>query len=326
MQLLWQTMNLKLDILKSFLIYHKKEGNEYLFECPFCQIGKLKHKLSVNIIKNTFRCWICGPNHIKSKKLINLVKINNDAYARWVKLTGAADNIDKCESYINNLLNRNEDLVDKLQFPSDFQILLYDYFDEDNKYVNYLKNRGLSYKDFLYWKPGISNHPKFENRIIFPSFDVNGEYNYYISRTISDYDPDKYRNSWVNKFDIIFNEHNINWNKDIYLVEGVFDAINLNLNTVILLGTELNEKSQIYQKLITFPHNIYILLDTDAEKKSEKIVEQLVKYNRKVYNVKIDPFKDPGEVPKSEIDYYLNYSSTYYSSSFDYIKGKYEKL
>ncbi len=319
-------MNLKLDILKSFLVYHKREGNEHLFACPFCQKGKEKFKLSVNLTKNTFRCWICGPTQIKSKSLINLVRINKDAFAKWCSLTGASDNIDKFEIFKNKLLNNEPELVDKLQFPHDFKILLYNYFDENNKYVTYLKNRGMSFQDFLYWKPGYSNLPKFKDRVIFPSFDINGEYNYYISRTIDSYEKDKYKNSYANKFDIIFNEHNINWNRGIYLVEGIFDAINLNKNTAILLGSELNENSKLYEKLIVHEHPIYLLLDANAEEKSEKIVKQLVKYNRQVYNITLNPYSEPEDIPKDEINSLLETNSTFYSSSYEYVKHKYLTL
>lgn len=321
-------MNLKLEILSSYLGDYKKEGDEYLFRCPFCQVGNTKRKLSVNIKKNIFRCWICGPKHIKVKKLIELAKLSKDTYARWLQLTGASDNIDKFEAYKNNLLNKEIDISDKLQFPHDFKILLFDYFDDENPYVKYLKNRGMTFQDFLYWKPGISKIPKFKDRIIFPSFDIKGEYNYYISRTISSYDPDKYRNSFVNKHSIIFNEHNICWNSPIYIVEGIFDAINLRLNTVILLGGELNDSSSLYEKLITHEHNIYVMLDEDAALKAEVIVKKLLKNNRKVFNVRLEEFSDPGEIsiPKERMKLYIDENSTYYSSSYQYMKSKYENL
>lgn len=319
-------MGLKLEILTSFLGDYTKEGDEYLFGCPFCHTGKIKKKLSVNLHKNVFRCWICGPKHIKNKKIINLTRIDKDAFERWSRLTGAGDAIDKFEVYKNKLLNKEVDISDKLQFPEDFEILLPHYFDENNKYVNYLKKRGMSFSDFLYWKPGISHQRKFEDRVIFPSFDEKGEYNYYISRSINDYEKDKYRNSWVNKFGIIFNEHNISWRRPLYLVEGIFDAANIRKNTAILLGTELNENSKLYRKLIVHEQPIYIMLDADAKQKAEIIAEKLVKHNRKVYNVDIGDYKDPGVIPQEDIQSIIDTHSTFYSSSYEYIKTKYQSL
>lgn len=319
-------MSLKLEILTSFLGDCVREGDEYLFRCPFCPVGKAKRKLSVNLHKNVFRCWICGPKHIKNKKIINLARINHDAFEKWIKLTGASEAIDQFEVFKNKILNKEVDVSDNLQFPEDFEILLPHYFDEHNKYVNYLKKRGMSFGDFLYWKPGISHQRKFQDRVIFPSFDEKGEYNYYISRSINDYDKDKYRNSWVNKFSIIFNEHNISWKRPIHLVEGLFDAANIRKNTAILLGTELNESSKLYEKLIVHEHPIYVMLDLDAKEKAEIIIQKLVKHNRKVYYVDIGEYKDPGEIPQDRIQPIIDEHSTFYNSKYEYIKAKYQSL
>ena len=47
----------KLQILEEILGSFYCSNDEYLFTCPYCKHHK--RKLSVNISKNTFKCWVC---------------------------------------------------------------------------------------------------------------------------------------------------------------------------------------------------------------------------------------------------------------------------
>ena len=47
--------------------------------------------------------------------------------------------------------------------------------------------------------------------------------------------------------DIIFNELYIDWDSDIILVEGAFDAIKAGPNSIPLLGSTLREESSLFQ-------------------------------------------------------------------------------
>ena len=47
----------KLKIIKNVLGRGYQSGDEYLFGCPFC--GHHKKKMSVNVDKSVFKCWIC---------------------------------------------------------------------------------------------------------------------------------------------------------------------------------------------------------------------------------------------------------------------------
>ena len=47
----------KLKIIKNVLGRGYQSGEEHLFSCPFC--GHHKKKMSVNVDKSVFKCWIC---------------------------------------------------------------------------------------------------------------------------------------------------------------------------------------------------------------------------------------------------------------------------
>ena len=47
----------KISIVKEILGEPQRSGNEYLFYCVFCKHHK--KKLSLNLDKNKYKCWIC---------------------------------------------------------------------------------------------------------------------------------------------------------------------------------------------------------------------------------------------------------------------------
>jgi DNA primase len=64
------------------------------------------------------------------------------------------------------------------------------------------------------------------NRIIIPSYDLNGDLNYFIARWYpKEYNKLKYINPKAEKQEIIFNIGKLNLDATIYLVEGVTDHI-----------------------------------------------------------------------------------------------------
>ena len=120
---------------------------------------------------------------------------------------------------------------------------------------------------------GFCDKGSHMGRIIVPSFDTNGELNYYIARSWDPNSRAKYKNPDYEKDKIIFNESLIDWNKDIYLVEGVFDGFFLD-NTIAMLGKHLSELlfNTIYEKL---NGSIIIGLDGDAWSNALKLYDQL---------------------------------------------------
>ena len=67
----------------------------------------------------------------------------------------------------------------------------------------------------------------------------------------------------------------IDWNKDICLVEGVFDAIVSGTNSIPLLGSTLREDSKIFQAIINNETKIYVALDPDAAPKTIAYTKEL---------------------------------------------------
>jgi hypothetical protein len=128
-----------------------------------------------------------------------------------------------------------------------------------------------------------------------PSFDEDGDVSYFIARSYTG-DSYKYKNPRASK-DIVFNELFINWNDDLVLVEGVFDALVAG-NAVPILGSTLRSNSDLVHKIVFNDTPIYVALDPDARKKENKIIQTLLRYDIELYKIDVSGYEDVGSMPK----------------------------
>jgi hypothetical protein len=161
--------------------------------------------------------------------------------------------------------------------------------------MKYLKNRGISYADIVKWKIGYCFGGEYRNRIIVPSFNDDGDSNYFIARSYSG-DSYRYKNPKASK-DVVFNELFVNWNKDLILVEGVFDAINAG-NAVPILGSTLRTNSRLMRKIVFNDTPVYMALDPDVAAKERKIIETLLRYDVELYKIDVSGYEDVGAMPR----------------------------
>jgi DNA primase len=284
----------KLDILKEVLGSAVKSGNEYLFQCQFC--SHHKKKLSVNLTKDKYKCWICdssGPVSRLVKRFGNFHQVQ-----AWKDITGQIE----VSEFEKILLGQAEfKLVEPeqvIELPEEFTSLCNMTTALPSVMArNYLNSRGISKADILRWKLGYCSSGEYEGRIIAPSFNMDGKVNFFVGRTYEN-NWKKYTNPSVNK-DIIFNELYVDWDHDIVLVEGVFDAIKVP-NSIPILGSTLREDSKLFKSIIKHDPAVYVALDPDADSKAMKLIQNLMKYDVEVYKVPIRPYKDIGEMSSDE--------------------------
>ena len=289
--------NEKTAVLKEILGGYNRTGHELLFSCPKCKHHK--RKLSVNINKNVFKCWICD---FKGTNINRLVRRYGDVTqkAKWGELTGQVE-IGQFDEIIASLFpDTEEDQPEVVKLPNEFlslankgRSLL------STKARNYLNRRGITDEDILFWKIGYCPSGEYAGRIIIPSFNEDGDCNYFIGRTYQS-DWRKYMNPQAAKSKIVFNELYIDWDEDLVLTEGVFDAIVAGKNSVPILGSSLKEQSRLFKKIIENDTPVYVALDPDAEEKASSLVQNLIKYGAEVYKIQVSPYNDVGEMPKKE--------------------------
>ena len=120
---------------------------------------------------------------------------------------------------------------------------------------------------------GFCDQGDHAGRIVIPSYNSEGELNYYIARSWNPMSRAKYKNPEAEKDKIIFWENMIDWNKDLYLVEGAFDGLFLE-NAIPMLGKHMSELlfETIYKKAKA---NVIICLDGDAWENAVKLYHEL---------------------------------------------------
>jgi len=281
----------KLKLLKKALGRCWTSEGEHQFHCPKCNHHKLK--LSVNIDKGVFKCWICDYSGTKISPLIR--RFAPSYYADWRLLEGEID-LDKYDTIFADEVELPPQIID---LPENFQTLTGKKTRLKQKPLNYLYSRGFTDTDILNWKIGFCDFGEYQDRVIVPSFDSQGNVNFFIARSYTD-DWMKYRNPKVSK-DIIFNDLNIDWDNDVILVEGVFDAMKCK-NAIPLLGSTLRENSLLFQKICERKPNVYLALDEDAKGKEFGIAKKLREYGIRTMSIKITPYSDIGEMPVAVVE------------------------
>ena len=281
----------KLKIVRNALGRSYKSGSEHLFSCPFCRHDKLK--LSVNIDKNYWKCWICDKSGRNIGFLVRRFGSQNDKIA-WSKY----ENRVETSGFDMLFAEKEEEIAPKVDLPKSFCSLTNN--KRDTAALNarqYLRERGIGKPDILKWKIGYAPAGEFEGRIIIPSFAPDGFVSYFIARSYGRAWP-KYKNPPTSR-NIVFNDLYVDWEEDVFIVEGVFDAIKAG-NAVPLLGSTLRKDTKLFQKIIAKKKEIYLALDPDAKKKTDRITNLLKRFGIDVYQIDVSGYDDVGEMSKAE--------------------------
>ncbi len=301
-----------------------------MYFCPRC--SHRKKKLSINFKKLKFKCWICEPKF--SGDLEYLIK----HYGTYEDL--------KEFSYITKSISI--ETVQKLLFPEQKKVKIVNTCSLPDEYqflfsksksktsidaLNYLHKRGITDEQIFKWKIGICETGDYYNRIIFPSFNDKGYCNFYIAQSYQEDPKYKWLYPKILKSHVIFNELNINWKEDIFITEGIVDAIKIDNNVIPLNGKSIVFDEQYYSalvdKLLIYQPNVYLCLDTDKEKgkyinRSIKVAEILLKFGIKnIYIINPFPYKDFGEIPVNDVKDFFK-SAKKIESFFDLLEVQFE--
>lgn len=272
------------------------KGSEQAHYCPFCHHHK--KKLQINLDTQQWHCWVCDAKGKRISSLLKKVKVDVRDIQKLKDIYG-----DEPEVYTS------DDYQEKLELPKEFKQL---YFKPKglnpsyNQAIHYLTKRGITLSDIVKYNIGYCDSGDYAGRIIVPSYDENGELNYFVARSFYDNNKMKYKNPPTSRNVIVF-ENQINWNEPIVLVEGVFDAFSVKRNVIPLLGKYLLQK--LKDKIIeSGVKEITIVLDSDAIDDSTKHTNYFIKNGIKVKNI-IPSDKDAGEMGFAKVTNLIKESS-----------------
>jgi len=271
----------KLKILTEVLGSYRRSNDEFLFHCPYC--NHHKKKMSVNFSVNAFKCWVCDQ---RGKNIYRLVRKfgNYKQRQQYLELIGRLDlsEFDKIVNEINEVEERQV-----IDLPSEFVSLCNKHLPlESKRPLDYLRSRGIGRNEILRWKIGYCEKGKYGGRIIIPSFNSDGDVNYFIARSYVGHNR-RYLNPPCGR-DIIFNELSVDWDEPTVLVEGD--------NAVPILGSTLRKESRLFQAIAAHDTPVYLALDPDAEKKAKWIIKSMLQYDVEIHKVPIDDYEDIGSM------------------------------
>lgn len=303
------------DILERFLGTSRQgsymEGTtQYQFNCPVCAddnggIPDNKYNLEISLSKLQYHCWKCESSGSLSKLIrtyggrLFLAEFNE--VLKELR-TSALYSLD---SGITEAITPQ---LEKLHLPKSFKKIDLQHC-ADKRVVRYALSRGLDQKIIdkhnLGYCPWEEEDKKWSCRIIIPSYDEFGELNYYVGR---DYLPEKkdamffrpkYKNCDNDKKQIVFQESTIDWDADVYLVEGALDCLYCP-NCIALLGKSLSSDSILFSTLMEkCTASVVICLDADTKIEETKKIYQLLNFGNlygKVKYIRLDRYKDFGEI------------------------------
>ena len=267
-------------------------GESIALTCPQCSKDrKDKKKLIVKLIDGMHHCWVCG---LKGKTLkYTIRKYAPDKYAKYQSFfpDGELKEIVEPEVFA------------KLEIPKGFLLLAQNLNSRDpdiKSTIEYAISRGLSEKDLWFYKFGTCRSGSFRRRLIMPSFDKFGNLNYYTGRSIDNSGRRKYLNAKAKKKDLIFNEINIDWKKELTIVEGPLDLVKCDHNATSILGSFLNKSYALFQQIVANSTPVILALDLDASLKQQKICQALYSYGIKVRILNVENYDDVGEMTRAQ--------------------------
>ena len=284
----------KLEILCDVLGAYRTSNEEYLFYCPVCKHHK--KKLSINLKKDKFKCWVCD---YSGRSIIRLVRKCGtfDHKRQWRQLCNIIDHSSVADSLFDEAEKKEKR---KINLPKEFRTLTNKHIPHSAlPAISYLKRRGIDTADILYWKMGYCAIGEYKDRIIIPSFDKNGDVNYFIARSYDRNSRLKYKNPNVSR-DIVFNELFVDFDEDVVLVEGAFDAVTVGQNAVPLLGSTLSEEATLFKEILEHDSKVFVALDVDAEKKSLRLIQKFLLYGVEVYKIDTQGYEDVGSMSRFE--------------------------
>ena len=278
---------------------HYESKGQISFDCPVCSDekgldhGDGKGNLEINYGKHVYKCWSCGETYGTQGPLGKLFdKFGSKKQKKLYELIKPEE------------LKKDDIRRPKLRLPEGYTSLE----NSNPKFIphieamRYLTSRGITDEIIKKYKIGYTVNGDFSYRIIVPSYNSEGVLNYFVARS---WVPKKmkYKNPTAEKDQIIFNEGAVDWKKDVYLCEGVFDSFFLP-NPIVMLGKKMSKLlfETLYNKA---EGNIIICTDGDAFKDGLKLYHELnggTLYN-KIKIIKLPSDKDVCDL-KGQIDEY----------------------
>lgn len=247
----------------------------------------------MNTETDAYNCWTCDARKpTRGKTLTGLLagRVSPEELSEYLV---SLDDLGSRRSVVMDVDTRRPEL------PEGFRSLVR--HPAGSQQWRYMLDRGVSIEDALFHRIGACDSGPFSGRIVFPSFDEVGELNFFTTRKVSRFSPGPTYVTCDTSKDIIFNDCLIDWRLPLVVVEGPFDMLAVGRNAVPLQGKMLRPSMQLFQKIVRKSPRVYVCLDSDAVGDQLAICHLLYRYCVDVRSVRIEGYKDLGEMPRGSV-------------------------
>jgi DNA primase len=213
-----------------------RKGEEAVFFCPFCH--HYKQKLEVNVRTQEWHCWVCHAAGQSIRSLFYKIKAKESAFTELYKIIGKEwKRPDEEKKFFNRTL------------PDEFIPLWKKSGVDYGHAMAYLDSRNITMDDILRYNIGYCEEGEYAKRIIIPSFDKNGDINFFSARAYHEGNSQKYMLPPWDKNVIGFDLF-VNWGYEyVTMTEGTFDAIAIRNNVIPMFGTTMS--GELQERIIT---------------------------------------------------------------------------
>lgn len=281
----------------------KSTNGWYLMDCPECnQLGK-KRVLRINFNHGWLNCMSASCGWNRGSRLIDFVMDKEG-----LSYVAAKEFVSE---YEEGYINLREEFVDDIggtyrnkviELPKGYKTILEGKGLIADRARDYLTGRGFDLEILDRMGVGYCNENNEDYKknyfgyIILPFKKENKLYYYngrdFIGNVLRYKNPGK-EELGVGKADLMFNEDCMNFKPEVFIMEGVFDAMSLEDNAVAIQGKFLStvQKTKILQSRC---NSFVVCLDDKFYKDSLRLAAQLIEH-KTVYALRLEG-GDPNEL------------------------------
>lgn len=318
-------MNEFLTMLEEELGPGKSAGDNTRFRCPFC--GEENYKLYVKNDTGIYQCFHCGTNGnaitFLEKYYGYSFRDAKEQVEDWsgeeidAKSINRYEGLSDMESLYLSLVKgvplegaHKEEPKEVIPLPTNFKLLSQNMNNpEALPFLNYLHSRGVTLQEIYTHQMGYvieglvrksnldeQGNPEYfvmRNSVVFLTFDDDGKYLYWNSRSLDPNTSVKSLNGPAmanehSKNDVVFNLNKAKKTDKIVIFEGVFNALMAGDSGVATFGKMVTDEQLERFKQAYMENNrlkFYVFLDDDARSQATKLAQRLVTITDQVYIV-----------------------------------------
>lgn len=254
-----------------------KSESQIQYKCvnPRCKShDKGKKKFSVNLETGQYNCWVCnlkGRNYSDLSNLLSVPELNIASRISTYKATYKELSI--------------PDYTKLSELP------------RTHRAWRYLVGRGVSEDVAIRYRLGFDYK---RNGIFIPSYDLNGNMNYWVTRYMTPHNDDMRYTAARVQVPILF-EDMLDFNRELIGVEGSFDVMSVDYNATYFAGSFPSKLFIDRCKKHRTP--VVLVFDGSAYDKTLKYAALLASKGVEVSYVKLPEHLDPNEMGSDVLDY-----------------------